>query len=271
MKKIFDNKLFIFFIGVILSSGITYAATLLADNVSYDNTDSGMNANNVQDAIDELYTKANQTIPDTYKDLSTPVTANSSDLLYGKTAYKQDGTIVTGTINTYNGTTNVTPTTSSQTIETGSKYVGSNITVGAIPSLYKNLSTTTTALASDLLSGKTAYNSSGELITGNISNNCVSGSFVCGDGCVGSSGQTILSYIPSKWHALYTNNNNETFVEFMDSGYDYYIRVSSYNNGFTGSASAGAINYYDKTNHTLKIKDQGETYRNVTFYYIACR
>lgn len=49
-----------FILGIIISGVTVYAATIIASNqVGYDNTSSGMSATNVQDAIDELYTKAN--------------------------------------------------------------------------------------------------------------------------------------------------------------------------------------------------------------------
>ena len=59
MKKILNNKLFIFLLGVFLTSGLVYAGSILATNIEYDNTNSGINATNVQDAIDKLYSKAN--------------------------------------------------------------------------------------------------------------------------------------------------------------------------------------------------------------------
>ena len=50
-----------FILGVIVSGTTVYAATILfaSNEVSYDNTRSGMSVTNVQDALDELYTKAN--------------------------------------------------------------------------------------------------------------------------------------------------------------------------------------------------------------------
>ena len=130
--KIIDRKTIIAFIlgALIFGSTGVIAATLLANNVSYDNTNSGINSTNVQGAIDELYTKANTTYDE------------------------------------YSGTTTYTPTTSTQTVPTNNKLMKSDITINAIPSSYKNLSTTTTATASDIVSGKTAYNNSGTLLTG---------------------------------------------------------------------------------------------------------
>ena len=63
MKKVIKkNYKFILgiVIGLIWSSGIAYAATILfdSDEVSYDNTTSGLSATNVQSALDELYVES---------------------------------------------------------------------------------------------------------------------------------------------------------------------------------------------------------------------
>ena len=54
-----------FILGIIISGTTVYAATILfaSNQVSYDNTSSGMSATNVQDALDELYTKAQNMVP----------------------------------------------------------------------------------------------------------------------------------------------------------------------------------------------------------------
>ena len=50
--------------GVVLWTLGVYAATILASNqVVYDNSSSGISATNVQDALDELYTKAKNMVP----------------------------------------------------------------------------------------------------------------------------------------------------------------------------------------------------------------
>ena len=50
-----------FVLGLIISGTTVYAATILfnSNQVGYDNTSSGISATNVQDALDELYTRAN--------------------------------------------------------------------------------------------------------------------------------------------------------------------------------------------------------------------
>ena len=62
----------------------------------------------------------------------------------------------------------ITPTTSSQTAVAANTFVTGAITVGPIPSSYHQLSQTTTASAADIVAGETAYNSSGQLITGEL-------------------------------------------------------------------------------------------------------
>ena len=63
MKKFIKTNIRIilgFALGLVWSSGIAYAATILFDSyeVSYDNTTSGLNATNVQSALDELYVES---------------------------------------------------------------------------------------------------------------------------------------------------------------------------------------------------------------------
>ena len=63
--KVFKNPIFTFILGASLFSGVVYAITLSSEDISYDNSrshlkDSNNNdVDNVKDAIDILYTKAN--------------------------------------------------------------------------------------------------------------------------------------------------------------------------------------------------------------------
>lgn len=100
MKKIssflLNNKKFFLgiIIGIIISGGTVFAATILfaSNEVSYDNTNSGMSATNVQDALDELYTKTSKI--NIYKDLQCPgcVYRKSSTLKCNSNASRADGT-----------------------------------------------------------------------------------------------------------------------------------------------------------------------------------
>ena len=64
----------------------------------------------------------------------------------------------------------VTPTTSSQTAVASGVYTTGAITVAAIPSKYKDVSSVN-ATAGDVLSGKKIVNSSGTVVTGTMTNN----------------------------------------------------------------------------------------------------
>ena len=62
IKKVFKNRILIFILsGLVFGTiGVSAATYFKSIDVTYDNTESGLSANNVQSAIDELYTK----IPD---------------------------------------------------------------------------------------------------------------------------------------------------------------------------------------------------------------
>ena len=87
--------------------------------------------------------------------------------------YVSSGTAGTITLGASSGTLSlttqaaktVTPTTSSQTAVAANRWTTGAVTVAAIPSNYKPLSSTT-AVAADIAKGKTAYNGSGTLLTG---------------------------------------------------------------------------------------------------------
>ena len=57
LKKIFNNKIFVFILGGLLFSVVSvYAVTYFPSNqVTYDNSSSKLSSTNVQGAIDELY------------------------------------------------------------------------------------------------------------------------------------------------------------------------------------------------------------------------
>lgn len=63
MKKIFDSKLFYFVLGAMIFSGITVCAstTYLSNQVVFTSTNSEWNVNNVEDALNDLYNKQNNT------------------------------------------------------------------------------------------------------------------------------------------------------------------------------------------------------------------
>lgn len=134
-------------------------------------------------------------IPDAYQDVSV-VTATAPDVLTGKVFVKSDGATVTGTMANngsisktlstatssiqipagyHNGkgtvqvvleTKTATPTEAAQDITPTSGKVLSKVTVGAIPSQYKDTSSAD-AVAANILEGKTAFGKDG-VITGTM-------------------------------------------------------------------------------------------------------
>ena len=180
MKKIFKSRILLVIVTVILTGSISvYAAgRYYANQVEYEPSNPNFNVDNMADALDALYTNIK---PE------------------------------------YTGAIEVTPSQSSQTLNTKDKALTKNITINPIPNTYKNLTTQTNATASDILSGKTAYTSDGTLVTGNISTNCISGSHV------------------------WTQNDANNGFKLTDYAPSYFA-VSAY----LSKASVGFIWYYNK-------------------------
>ena len=125
MKKTVLTLLIGLVIGI---TGTVIASNYLASEIAYNDT-------TVEDALNELYDRSNASV--------------------------------------YTGETSITPTEAEQTISSNGKRFTSDITIGAIPNTYKNLTSNTTVESTKLLDGVTAYNKNGELVTGSISTNCV--------------------------------------------------------------------------------------------------
>lgn len=139
-----------------------------------------------------------QAIPSQYQDVQS-VTAVATDVLAGKVIVTSDGAVVPGTMNNngavskklstsetsytipqgyHNGTGTVsittetksaTPTKEQQTVTPTAGSVLSSVTVEPIPEKYIE-TTDATAVAGDILTGKTAY-AGGKKVTGSMANN----------------------------------------------------------------------------------------------------
>ena len=83
MKKILKNKKFLlgFILGAFIfgTTGVLAVTYYASKDVTYDNTESGMTSENVQDAIDELYNKA---FPPTGTDTIIDLVSSNPDELY---------------------------------------------------------------------------------------------------------------------------------------------------------------------------------------------
>ncbi len=89
MKKILKNRIFIFALGILISSSISVLAQTYfpSNDVTYDNTQSGLSSNDVQGAIDELYNVCFPPEPITPDDLIEGA-VTTGDGLY-KDAYEE--------------------------------------------------------------------------------------------------------------------------------------------------------------------------------------
>ena len=96
MKKFIKNNIFGFLIGIILCSGVVYGTSSYeSNNIKYSPTDSSWNVNNVNEAINSLYSM--KTELDNIKGIGDATAAN---ILKGKKAVVK-GNTVTGTMNDF--------------------------------------------------------------------------------------------------------------------------------------------------------------------------
>ena len=230
MKKIFKkSNIFSFLLGALIFSGITgvVAATMLANDVSYSPKDTTLKVDNVKDAIDDLYTKAK---PE------------------------------------YTGITTVTPTTSSQLLSTNNKILKSNITIEAIPSTYKNLTTTTTVNSGTVLNGYKAYTSDGTLITGTLSTDCFKSIYHHN---ANSQVNIPLSFTPTMFYISHNMPNGDTISLFYNGNIenDVYMYIKS-----TDKFSK-TTDYSVSTNSIISTMDssKGRYVYEYDAYYMACK
>ena len=108
MKKFLKKNIKIviaFTLGIIVASTFAYAAAITSNNVSFDNTNSGLEATNVKDAINELYAKSKEKKKITawkYHKTGTNKCINGEEDTCKKTdCYKSGSTCEMGTVIKY--------------------------------------------------------------------------------------------------------------------------------------------------------------------------
>ena len=166
MKNKTLNNIFYFLLGAILFSFITAYATgsIGANEVLYDNSESGLTSENMQGAINELYDKAN------YGD------AVAGNILSGKTALVQGSTVTGSMPNKGDHQTAVSMGKDNTGVWAYFPY-GYYSQYGSTGNAYiymtaDQLGTTT---AGNVLSGQTFTSSNGVKITGTMTNNGATG------------------------------------------------------------------------------------------------
>ena len=183
------------------------------------------------------------------------------DTLYQRSTYTE-----------YSGDTIVTPSTIAQTLETNNKLLKSNITIDAIPSTYKELSTATTVAANKLLNGETAYDNFGNLITGNLSTDCVYGTFTWAQNDLDNG--VVIAPFKARSFAIAGENSNAKYLFYYDSGfsatYIYRSVISSNDNISTTVVAISSNNAFklNDNNTTLKFSN---TWLNKKIYYMICK
>lgn len=164
------------------------------------------------------------------------VTAAAGDVLSPKVFVNSLGVEVTGTISS-KGAATYTPSESAQEIAAG-QYLSGKQTISAIPSKYKDM-TGTDAAAADLLNGKKAGNTTGQ-ITGTMTNK-----------------GAVLGYISTK-AGKYTipsgYHNGSGSVAISSSEQDKII-AENIKSGVTILGVAGATNVVDTTNEVNSATD----------------
>ena len=141
----------------------------------------------------------------------------------------------------------------------------------AIDDLYKvskdyvKLDEETTVSSNNLLSGVTAYDNLGNLITGNVNTDCVSGSFKCSS-CTTSSGQNIgISFEPK---LIYIVSND--FTKFI--GYNHNLNLTTaYYHTPTTTAGSDSISAFFSFNNGLFIHGLGNSWNNNDYQFVACK
>ena len=131
---------------------------------------------------------------------------------------------------------------------------------------YKNLTTETDFGASDLLNGKKAYNSNGELITGTSDANCKSGVVTISSAINTSNGQELFDFIPSSF-ILQTNANSnyESEIFYIPEAYGNDIIEVNLSN-----SNRSVINdYFRKFDGKFYAKNWSLTSGKI--YYYACK
>ena len=116
IKNIFRNNIKVIvalIVGGIITGGVVYAATAGylydSDEVQFDNTYSGLEASNVQDALDEAYCNMKNVPTPTEVSVTANVPTNSSSLTYLNVSYSAPaGSFVSITAHLFSGGSSVT-------------------------------------------------------------------------------------------------------------------------------------------------------------------
>ena len=129
---------------------------------------------------------------------------------------------------------------------------------------YKKLDTQTSASTNDIVSGKTAYDNLGNLISGTYSDNCVMGSGTVTSSFTTSTGGKLFDFVPSVYFINFPSINVITF-------YKYGINENKILTMTPNSAYGDDSPYYTARDGKYYAINWTNTNVGVTYYYIACK
>lgn len=140
---------------------------------------------------------------------------------------------------------------------------------------YKNLTTETTAVNTDIAEGKTAYDNLGNLITGiaqvSGGSNCVFDSFVCNTDCTNQTGYPIVEYVPD-YIVVYGLAQDFDSGYWWQNVYNRNVDTQKYTymseRGAGGVSTIGVEDFKISDNKFLIFGQNGQL--NKRYYYMAC-
>ena len=228
--KIFKNPIFMFILGVFVSSGFIVFAEYI---VSADKIEYAPNVS-VKDKIDDLYAHIKPA---------------------------------------YTGSTTITPSKNTQTLNTNNKLLNSNITINPIPSNFADLSVSTITNANDIISGKKAFMADGTLLTGTGAE-CIRGSFVWQDS-YSTNGYKLSSFDPTYFVLSGLNNgSNIRRLFYYNKNYNtsklYSISLDTSSNS-SNSVSETTIGTSFRIDNGLILKWSSASSTGQTYYYMVCK
>ena len=141
-------------------------------------------------------------------------------------------------------------------------------------STYKNLSTTTTVSPNSLLNGYTAYDNSGNLITGSISTNCITKTITSSEMITSNNTELIdFGFEPSYFVVYILNTSNWVYdiYQYDKKQWDEGFVLMGDKRNTTWHKFSDVTSWFLFENNKLYIPNISQWDQNNTFRITACR
>lgn len=137
---------------------------------------------------------------------------------------------------------------------------------------YKNLNINTDFTANDLISGKTAYNSNGELVTGNLEHNCVNGTI---NKPASSQLNIYLDFVPKSFIIYMKNPLSDNLISSFEYNQltkkVYAHHIDSNSQVTSNESSVFSISGNNIVSSFATNSSNGYYKASTTVYYTACK